>query len=382
MRVKGTVISNYSSGKVKGPVPDGGVKTLLGMLACVGFLASSCFTVRARMNGKFQTTKGSEGQLTIDRSFPVERDGAACGASIMLFGGWCWAYLYMPWVDQQDQMFELADELLSKNIGPGKYRIQDRAVTRIGYKKSEPTLKLKLNKDNGDIKDPDLFDNMVAAEELGQVLPPSDPDNRAQHTPIWAGEAGLQLRLGSSFFLGATRRQMGYSFRVGTQIGNEALILGVPLILGGAYRKGLFSVHSSFSLFVDGGHRGIVYEKTLSTEDNKTYGIVCQRKLPCMNRGVELERNASWTMLFYELAGRVSTTDRHPIQGFFEGGVSWNVFTRLKVREQDGDEAFGRPRGVGSLYNESRNGIGFNGQVAGLNAQSPMLKAGVSIDFR
>ncbi len=44
----------------------------------------------------------------------------------------------------------------------------------------------------------------------------------------------MQTRLGSIFFSGAMRRQMGYQFRIGTQIGNEQLILGLPLNLGGA----------------------------------------------------------------------------------------------------------------------------------------------------
>lgn len=363
-------------------VTDPRVRVFKVLFALLPLFLTGCFTLRARMNSKFQTTKGSEGTITIERSFPAERDAAACGASAMILGGWCWAYLFMPWLDQQDQMYELADELLAKNIGAGKYRIQDRSVKRIGYEEKEPTLKLQLKKDKGDIKDVELFDDMVAAEELGQVVPPSHPDERALRTPTWSGEAGMQMRLGTSFFLGATRRKMGYIFRVGTQIGNEQLILGAPLVLGGGYRKGLFSVMSSFSLFSDGGFRGIVYEKTLDGDNgDKVEGMVCERELPCKNHGVELERNASWTMLFYELAGRITTSSRYPIQGFFEAGFSWNIYTHLNVRSKEGDEIYGKPRGVASLYNENHNGIGFNGKVAALNEMSGMFKAGISIDF-
>ena len=345
-------------------------------------LLSSCFTVRARMAGKFNTTKGSAGNIVIEKSFPVTRDAAACGASAVILGGWCWAYLFMPWQDQQDEMYELADELLAATVGQGKYRLQDKNVKRVGYEKGEPTLRMGLTTNKGDIKNTEPFDNMTAAEELGQVAPPTHPDQRAKYIARWSGEAGLQYRLGSSLFVGAIHREQNYHFRAGTQFGNEQLILGVPITIGGGYRSGLFSIYSGFSLFMDGGYRGVVYQKRL---DEVTPGdgdrVVCQRQLPCKTKGVELERNVSWQMMFYEFTGRVSTPEKNAIQGFIEAGASWNIVTILNVRSQDGDEKYGKPLGIGSLYNESLNGIGFNGKYAGLNVTSPLVRIGLSIDF-
>ena len=85
--------------------------------------------------------------------------------------------------------------------------------------------------------------------------------------------------------------------------------------------------------------------------------------------------------MFYEFTGRVSTPEKNAIQGFIEAGASWNIVTILNVRSQDGDEKYGKPLGIGSLYNESLNGIGFNGKYAGLNVTSPLVRIGLSIDF-
>ncbi len=110
-------------------------------------LLQGVLPVRARMAGQYKSAKGSQGVIGIEKSFPVYKDAAFCGASAILLGGWCWPIYLCPQI--QDEMYELADELLEKTLGRNKYRLADRNVKRIGYYNTEPTLKLSLKVNKG-----------------------------------------------------------------------------------------------------------------------------------------------------------------------------------------------------------------------------------------
>lgn len=62
-----------------------------------------------------------------------------------------------------------------------------------------------------------------------------------------------------------------------------------------------------------------------------------------------------------------------------EFGWSFNIYTKISTREQENDEVFGDPYGIGSDY---ERGKGFWGEVAGKGDNGPYARVGYFIFFK
>jgi len=101
-------------------------------------MLTACSSIHLKYTAQM-TADNVTREVAAERSYSIQSTQTLCIITGVLYGGWCWAYLFMPTRSQIATMAGDSRVLLKGNRESGRYSFARERVQRVGWKKREPT---------------------------------------------------------------------------------------------------------------------------------------------------------------------------------------------------------------------------------------------------
>jgi len=106
------------------------------LLTVVTMNLVACSTIRLNYDAKVKNDKGETARYNYQKSYKITASAIVCGVTAVIYGGWCWSYLFRPFAnDITNVSTDASIDLETKHAG---YHVVSENVTRESWKGGSP----------------------------------------------------------------------------------------------------------------------------------------------------------------------------------------------------------------------------------------------------
>jgi hypothetical protein len=108
------------------------------------FALVRCGSMQMRYTAQIKTEDGRKGEYELFASKDLNGTPVFCAITGVIYGGWCWAYLFYPTSGDKREMAEKAKKRMDAEFGIGKYTAYDEYIERASWKNDPPEAAVKF----------------------------------------------------------------------------------------------------------------------------------------------------------------------------------------------------------------------------------------------